>query len=51
MDIKAPGENWIGKRRYKNDISTTVYNSEKREKALEEIKYLVANYKYLGKLK
>lgn len=51
MKIKAPGENWTNMTRYKNDFYITVNNPMIRKKALKEIKFLVKNPIYKGKLK
>jgi antitoxin component YwqK of YwqJK toxin-antitoxin module len=51
MKIKAPGENWTNMTRYKNDFYITVNNPTIRKKALKEIKFLVRNPIYKGKLK
>lgn len=41
MNIKAPGESWIGNRRYTNDFTITITNSSDRKKALKAFKYLI----------
>ena len=51
MKIKAPRENWTNMTRYKNDFYLTVNNPTIRKKALKEIKFLVKNPIYKGKIK